>query len=82
MRFDRYHDIKLPELPVGGRGVITEMPSVGRAGNRLRDLGFTKGAVIEKTGVSPLGDPSAYLVGNAVIAVRKTDASLIAVRPF
>lgn len=72
----------LPDLPVGCRGIIYEMSNEGSIRRRLRDLGFVENAEVEKVGVSPLGDPSAYYIRGAVIALRKADASKIAVRPL
>ncbi|MDD4125006.1 MAG: FeoA family protein [Eubacteriales bacterium] len=72
--------IKLPDLPVGGRGIICKMPDIGVINRRLRDFGFAENAEVEKVSVSPFGDPSAYLVKNTVIAVRKAEVSEILVR--
>lgn len=48
--------------------------------DRLRDLGLTAGSAVTCTMQSPLGDPCAYLVRGAVIALRRRDAGIIAVR--
>ena len=47
---------------------------------RLTDLGLTAGSAVTCTMKSPLGDPSAYLIRGAVIALRHADASIVAVR--
>ena len=44
---------------------------------RFLDLGFIKGAQIEVHNYNPLGDPTAYLIFNSVIALRKSDADYI-----
>ena len=75
-----YREMRLHELPKGASAVIYEMNNESGIKRRLNDLGFTEGTVIEKTGVSPLGDPSAYLVRGALIALRDEDASQIGVR--
>ena len=40
---------------------------------RLRELGFITGSEIECILRSPLGDPTAFLVGGALIALRRED---------
>ena len=47
---------------------------------RLRDLGFTQGAVISCVMKRPKGNIAAYLVRNAVIALREKDSRLIFVK--
>lgn len=47
--------------------------------DRLRDLGLTAGSAVTCTMQSPLGDPCAYLVRGAVIALRRRDAGIVAV---
>ena len=46
---------------------------------RLMDIGFIKGFYIECLQKSMLGDPVCYLINNTVVALRKKDASHIAV---
>ena len=79
-RYYLYREIRLHELSKGASGVIYEMNNESGIKQRLNDLGFTLGTVIEKSGVSPLGDPSAYLVRGATIALRNEEASHIGVR--
>lgn len=45
--------------------------------DRLRDLGLTAGSAVTCTMQSPLGDPCAYLVRGAVIALRRRDAGIV-----
>ncbi len=72
----------LPLLPVGGTAYIHSVSNSGVIRQRLQDLGFGAGAKVEKVGVSPLGDPSAYCIHGAVIAIRNADASLVTVRSY
>ena len=44
---------------------------------RLLDIGLTSGANVECVGKSPCGDPKAYLIRGAVIAIRKDDAKKV-----
>ncbi len=58
---------------------IREVLHTGGMCRRLSDLGFLPGTRIRCVGRSPLGDPSAYLLRGAVIALREEDSSLILV---
>ena len=64
------------DLCPGDRAVVTGL-STDSITDRLRDLGITEGCLLECVGVSPLGDPAAYRIRGAVIAIRKKDALLI-----
>ena len=64
------------DLRPGEKAVVTSLASHSLAG-RLRDLGLTEGCVLECVGVSPLGDPAAYRICGAIIALRKKDAVCI-----
>lgn len=44
------------------------------------DLGFTEGTEVAVIRKSPLGDPTAYRVRGAVIALRKEEAAQIEVQ--
>ncbi len=59
--------------------VITEIsPNYqGEKRQRLLDLGFIRGSEIKIQNISPLGDPTAYLIHNTLIALRKEDAQNI-----
>jgi ferrous iron transport protein A len=46
---------------------------------RLLDIGLAENTVVECVGRSPSGDPAAYLIRGAVIAIRKCDGRLIRV---
>ncbi len=46
---------------------------------RLMDIGLTENSKIECIGKSPMGDPSAYLICGAVIAIRASDCADILV---
>jgi ferrous iron transport protein A len=48
---------------------------------RMIDLGFIPGAVVKALHRSPAGDPTAYYIMGAVIALRNEDASKIIIKP-
>lgn len=64
------------QLAPGHRAWVGELSAQGE----LRDLGFVPGAQVECLGRSPLGDPAAYRVRGAVVALRRRDAQRIALR--
>mgnify|MGYP000522472705 FL=1 len=66
------------QLAPGHRAWVGELSAQGELRRRLRDLGFVPGAQVECLGKSPLGDPAAYRVRGAVVALRRRDAQLIA----
>ena len=70
---------QLCELKVGEVGFVTENNSSGDILRRFLDIGLIDGALVECVGISPLGDPTAYLIKGAVIAIRKNDCNKITV---
>lgn len=70
----------LSELPVGGKGIVTEVNAKMAEKTRLTDLGFTPDAEVKALFKSPSGDPTAYEIMGTVLALRKEDAGKIIVR--
>lgn len=68
------------QLAPGHQAWVGELSAQGELRRRLRDLGFVPGAQVECLGKSPLGDPAAYRVRDAVVALRRRDAQRIALR--
>ena len=60
--------------------VVTGLSSHGGMRRRLLDIGLIPGTRVECVGKSPLGDPAAYLIRGAVIALRSEDAENIQIR--
>ena len=54
----------------------------GSERRRMLDLGLVSGTEIEAVQKSPAGDPVAYLIRGAVIALRNEDAGKILVNAF
>lgn len=69
----------LDRLPAGGRGIVTRHTAPEAQRRRLLELGFVPGGEIEAVQESPWGDPVAYSVCGAVIALRRADARQIIV---
>ncbi len=69
----------LSDIAVGEQVSVTALTTQGGMRRRLLDLGLTQHTQIECLGRSPGGDPSAYLIRGAVIAIRKADSKTILV---
>ena len=77
-----YEDITLDCIKPGQRGVVTNINSIGSIRRRFMDIGIIKGTQIECVGKSPMGDPSAFLIKGAVIAIRSEDSRGIVVKIY
>ena len=69
----------LAATEVGETVRVVSLLAEGRMRRRLADLGLIPGAEVTCLGRSPLGDPSAYLIRGAVIAIRCRDAMEVSV---
>ena len=67
----------LSELPPGRWGVIREIGCEAGLRDRLEDLGMTPGSHLRCLHRAPFGDPSAYEVLGAAIALRRADTDQI-----
>ena len=70
----------LDRLPVGQRSAVTAVSASADQRRRLQELGFVPGGEVTAVQESPWGDPVAYAVCGAVIALRRADARQITVR--
>ena len=70
----------LNELNPGETAVVKELKTRGSIRRRLLDIGLVKDTKIECVGKSPAGDPAAFLIRGAVIAIRAEDMKDIVVR--
>ncbi len=71
----------LDRLPLGKQAKITQIDAPQEVRARLMALGFIPGGCIRTRLESPWGDPVAYEVCGAVIALRRADARQIAIVP-
>lgn len=63
----------LNNINPGEQATIHSLISNGSMRRRLLDIGLIKNTHIECIGRSPGGDPSAFLIRGAVIAIRSED---------
>ena len=67
----------LAELAPNETAVVTAVTNEDSMRRRLLDLGLTEGTRVLCVGQSPAGDPAAYLIRGAVIALRRADSRAI-----
>ncbi|MDD2469399.1 MAG: FeoA family protein [Bacilli bacterium] len=69
--------ISLTSLLEMERGKVKQILIDGPIRRRLMDLGLINGTIVEVLQKSPFGDPIAYLIRGAVIALRQEVSSMI-----
>jgi len=73
-------EFALCDLKVGQSSRVVSVNARGDILRRLLDIGIVNGTKIKCVLKSPLGDPTAFLIRGAVIALRKEDSSNIMVK--
>lgn len=68
----------LARLAVGQSGRVKAVAAERTMRRRLLDIGLIPGTKVTCVAHSPAGDPCAYLIRGAVIALRRTDAEGVA----
>lgn len=71
--------IPLHLLPTGSFGKVKELTAQDSTRRRMLDLGFINNTLVESLRRSPSGDPTAYQIRGAVIALRSEEAANIIV---
>ena len=69
----------LSSIPEGQTVRVRELLSEGSMRRRLLDIGLIEGTDIACLQKSPAGDPVAYMIRGAVIAIRSEDSAKIMV---
>lgn len=69
----------LSDIAVGEKARVTALNTDSSITRRLLDIGLIENTEVECIGRSPLGDPSAFLIRGAVIALRCDDSRNILV---
>jgi len=73
--------ICLNDIQPGQRARVLGLQAADSMRRRLLDIGLVNGTTVECLGRSPGGDPSAFLIRGAVIAIRSEDCRDIIVCP-
>lgn len=71
--------MRLSDINMSQKAFVKALCGSSTVVRRLRDMGIIENAEITPVMKSPLGDPRAYSVCGAVIAIRNRDAELIEV---
>ena len=69
----------LQDLRPGETAVVKSLNSSGALRRRLLDIGLVEGTKVECLGLSPAGDPRAFLIRGAMLAIRGGDCKDIIV---
>ena len=67
----------LNELPIGETAIVTDVTLKGAIRRRLYDLGLINGTMVESVLKSSRGNPIAYNIRGALIALRNSDTKKI-----
>lgn len=71
------NSMKLSEIQNHAAACVNCLELDGAMRRRLQDIGFVPGARICFAYRSPLGDPNAYFIGGALVALRRSEAEKI-----
>lgn len=69
--------MELSKLSVGQKGKIVKIKTKGELKRRLKDMGITKGEIVNIEKVAPLGDPIEVSIKGYRLSLRKDEAQLI-----
>ncbi|MCI8916240.1 MAG: ferrous iron transport protein A [Oscillospiraceae bacterium] len=69
-----YEALRLSALQEGESAYVTQVSAGPAMDQRLTDLGLVRGTRVTCVLRSPAGDPCAYLIRGALIALRRADA--------
>lgn len=73
-------EFELTRLPIGRTAEVIDVGAEGLTRNRLLDLGLVPSTIVEAIRRSPIGDPVAYKIRGAIIALRSEESRQIKVR--
>ena len=74
--------MRLSELRVGESATVCALLSEGSMRRRLMDIGLIVGTRVTCVGRSPGGDPAAYAIRGAIIAIRDRDSTEVIIKPI
>ncbi|HIV02836.1 MAG TPA: ferrous iron transport protein A [Candidatus Aphodoplasma excrementigallinarum] len=73
----KQEQLSLDRLCIGQNCRVAGLDAVGTQRRRMLDLGLVEGTNVEALHKSPSGDPVAYFIRGAVIALRGEDAKKV-----
>ncbi len=68
------------DLKKGQKCLVEKIITCGSMQRRFLDIGLTPNTLVECVNISPNGDPKAFLIRGAVIAIRKEDCKKILIK--
>ena len=71
------YEMKLKEAEISSIVKVVSIDAKGELRRRFFDLGIIEGTIIEVLYRSPFGDPTAFLIRGAVIAMREEESEMI-----
>ena len=72
-------EISMNSMKIGDIAQVIRLNLTGRIRQRLQDIGLIEGTRIQCTLKSPSGDPKAFLIRGAVMAIRSEDCENVRV---
>lgn len=69
----------LDQLKIGDKGIVKNILNDQSIKRRFLDIGLIPGSIVECVLKSPLGDPTAYFIRGALIAIREEDSKKVQV---
>ncbi len=72
--------VALSDLELGQTACVSRICAEGAIKRRLLDIGLINGTSVKCICQSPTGDPKAFLIRGAVIAIRREDAEKIFIK--
>ncbi len=69
----------IEELDLNEIGTVKALLCKGEMHRRFLDIGLCRGTKVRKVSVSPMGDPSCYLINGTMVAIRKCDAMKVGI---
>jgi Fe2+ transport system protein FeoA len=72
--------VTLDQLPMNTAATVVSLTSTGAERRRMVDLGILPGTRVEVALRNPLGDPTAYRIRDAVVALRREQARCVQIQ--
>jgi len=70
-------NIKMRNMQVNQKGVVSSVKAEGQLGRRIRDMGLVSGTAIRILGRAPLYDPVALRLNGFTLTLRNSEADYI-----
>nr|WP_319392273.1 FeoA family protein [uncultured Desulfobacter sp.] len=70
-------NIKMRNMQVNQKGVVSSVKAEGQLGRRIRDMGLVSGTTVRILGRAPLYDPVALRLNGFTLTLRNNEADYI-----